>query len=215
MSRIIKMVDEIKEYYNLNDTLLASDLGIMQQTIRGWRDGRQPSLLNYNKVKKMYEEMKQEALDNSIVQRFEALEEKVKKKPYEVEVSEDIIDYYYLDEFGNVKRMYWLSETGVKKVHQRGLTFKTEEEAEKYDKERILLFKLHKWAEEHNGGWIPDWNDYKEEKWTVMYHNECEEFEIYENYRYREFLKLPYFESEEIAELFIKEFGDEIKEVLC
>ena len=215
MSRIIKMVDEIKEYYNLNDTLLASDLGIMQQTIRGWRDGRQPTTPNYNKVKAMYEEMKQEALDNSIVQRFEALEEKVKKKPYEVEVSEDIIDYYYLDEFGNVKRMYWLSETGVKKVHQRGLTFKTEEEAEKYDKERILLFKLHKWAEEHNGGWIPDWNDYKEEKWTVMYHNECEEFEIYENYRYREFLKLPYFESEEIAELFIKEFGDEIKEVLC
>ena len=52
MSRIIKMVDEIKEYYNLNDTLLASDLGIMQQTIKGWREGRKPSLLNYNKVKK-------------------------------------------------------------------------------------------------------------------------------------------------------------------
>ena len=215
MSRIIKMVDEIKEYYNLNDTLLASDLGIMQQTIRGWRDGRQPNLLNYNKVKKMYEEMKQEAVDESIVQRFEALEEKVEKKPYEVELPEDIIDYYYLDEFGNVKRMYWLSETGVKKVHQRGLAFKTREEAERYDKERILLFKFHKWAEEHNGGWTPNWNDYKEEKWTVMYHNECEEFEIYENYRYREFLKLPYFESEEIAELFIKEFGDEIKEVRC
>ena len=78
-----------------------------------------------------------------------------------------------------------------------------------------MLFKLHKWAEEYNGGWTPNWNDYNEEKWTVMYHNECEEFEIYENYRYREFLKLPYFESEEIAELFIKEFGDEIKEVLC
>ena len=81
MSRIIKMVDEIKEYYNLNDTLLASDLGIMQQTIRGWRDGRQPTTPNYNKVKKMYEEMKQEAVDNSIVQRFEALEEKVENKP--------------------------------------------------------------------------------------------------------------------------------------
>ena len=48
-----------------------------------------------------------------------------------------------------------------------------------------------------------------------MYHNECEEFEIYENYSYREFLKLPYFKSEEIAKQFIEEFGDEIKEVLC
>lgn len=215
MSRIIKMVDEIKEYYNLNDTLLASDLGIMQQTIRGWRDGRQPTSPNYNKVKAMYEEMKQEALDNSIVQRFEALEEKVEKKPYEVEYPKDLEDLLYADVDGVIELVGIHYEHEQKKVYNRGLAFKTEEEVEQYDKERILLFKLHKWAEEHNGGWTPDWNDYKEEKWTVMYHNECEEFEIYENYRYREFLKLPYFESEEIAELFIKEFGDEIKEVLC
>lgn len=215
MSRIIKMVDEIKEYYNLNDTLLASDLGIMQQTIRGWRDGRQPTKSNYNKVKKMYEEMKQEAVDNSIVQRFEALEEKVEKKPYRVEMPGDIGDYYNPDEYGTVEHLEGYSTSFVENCYIRGLTFKTVEEAEQYDKERILLFKLHKWAEEHNGGWTPNWNDYKEEKWTVMYHNECEEFEIYENYRYREFLKLPYFKLEEIAELFIKEFGDEIKEVLC
>lgn len=105
MSRIIKMVDEIKEYYNLNDTLLASDLGIMQQTIRGWRDGRQPTTPNYNKVKKMYEEMKQEAVDESIVQRFEALEEKVENKPYEVEMPEDIENYYYVDEIGEIYKV--------------------------------------------------------------------------------------------------------------
>ena len=215
MSRIIKMVDEIKEYYNLNDTLLASDLGIMQQTIRGWRDGRQPTKSNYNKVKKMYEEMKQEAVDESIVQRFEALEEKVEKKPYGVDYPRNLEDLYYTDVDGGIDLVGIHYEETRKEIYKRGLTFKTVEEAEQYDKERILLFKLHKWAEEHNGGWTPNWNDYKEEKWTVMYHNECEEFEIYENYRYREFLKLPYFESEEIAELFIKEFGEEIKEVLC
>lgn len=215
MSRIIKMVDEIKEYYNLNDTLLASDLGIMQQTIRGWRDGRKPSLPNYNKVKAMYDKMQQEAVDNSIVQRFEALEEKIEKKPYEVEVPEDINHLAYLDEEGYCIPLEDYDYINKKNIFIRGLVFETREEAEQYDRERILLFKLHKWAEEHNGGWTPNWNDYKEEKWTVMYHSECEEFEIYENYRYREFLKLPYFESEEIAELFIKEFGEEIKEVLC
>lgn len=215
MSRIIKMVDEIKEYYNLNDTLLASDLGIMQQTIKGWREGRKPNLDNYNKVKKMYEEMKQEAVDESIVQRFEALEEKVEKKPYEVEVPEDLEYYLTNTPLGReVLLMNYLQENRGD-IYIRGLAFKNRKELEQYDKERILLFKLHKWAEEHNGDWTPNWNDYKEEKWTVMYHNECEEFEVYENYRYREFLKLPYFESEEIAELFIKEFGDEIKEVLC
>lgn len=137
------------------------------------------------------------------------------KTPYEVKVPEDINDYVYINNVGNIYDLNTFTIVEYEKIYKRGLAFKTKKEAEQYDKERILLFKLHKWAEEHNGDWTPNWNDYKEEKWTVMYHNECEEFEVYENYRYREFLKLPYFESEEIAELFIKEFGDEIKEVLC
>ena len=164
------------------------------------------------------EELEQEVkrLEEQITNlRIKILESKAKKKPYEVEVPEDINHSAYLDEDGYCIPLEDYDYINKKNIFIRGLAFKTTEEAEQHDKERILLFKLHKWAEEHNGDWTPNWNDYNEEKWTVMYHNECEEFEIYENYRYREFLKLPYFESEEIAELFIKEFGDEIKEVLC
>ena len=164
------------------------------------------------------EELEQEVkrLEEQITNlRIKLLESKAVKKSYEVEVPEDIDDYVYINNAGNTFDLNTLTIVGFEEIFKRGLAFKTREEAEQYDKERILLFKLHKWAEEHNGGWTPNWNDYKEEKWTVMYHNECEEFEIYENYRYREFLKLPYFESEEIAELFIKEFGEEIIEVLC
>ena len=167
------------------------------------------------------EELEQEVkrLEEQLIElRIKILDRKgvlIPYKPYEVEVPEDLENYYFLDETGNVVYKALYSSNYQKRTFIRGLAFKTKEEAEQYDRERILLFKLHKWAEEHNGGWTPNWNDYNEEKWTVMYHNECEEFEIYENYRYREFLKLPYFESEEIAELFIKEFGDEIKEVLC
>ena len=215
MSRIIKMVDEIKEYYNLNDTLLASDLGIMQQTIRGWRDGRQPTTPNYNKVKAMYEEMKQEAVDNSIVQRFEALEEKVEKKPYRVEAPEDI-DYYYIsDNYGEIYTLDGFSREFVRSQYQRGLAFKTREEAEQFDKERILLFKLHKWAEEHNGGWTPNWSDFDEEKYTVRYDYSDNQLETFYSYSYKEFSKLPYFISDDTAKRFIEEFGDEIKEVLC
>lgn len=215
MSRIIKLVDEINEYYNLNDTLLASDLGITQQTIRGWREGRQPTTPNYNKVKAMYDEMKQEAIDESIVQRFEALEEKAEKKPYEVEVPEDVDDYVYINNVGNIYNLNTFTIVEYKKIYKRGLTFKSEEEAEEFDKERILLFKMHKWAEEHNGGWRPNWKDLEEEKWAAMYDNKYKIFEIYENRRYLELLKLPYFKSEAIAEQFIEEFGDEIIEVLC
>ena len=214
MSRIIKMVDEIKEYYNLNDTLLASDLGIMQQTIRGWRDGRKPSLPNYNKVKAMYDKMQQEAVDNSIVQRFEALEEKIEKKPYEVEVPEDINHLAYLDEDGYCIPLEDYDYINKKNIFIRGLVFETREEAEQYDRERILLFKLHKWAEEHNGGWTPNWKDYDEYKYSVAC--DCDEYKLFikETWYENAFSKLPYFISEGTAEQFIKEFEDEIKEVL-
>lgn len=214
MSRIIKMVDEINEYYNLNDTLLASDLGITQQTIRGWREGRQPTTPNYNKVKAMYDEMKQEAIDESIVQRFEALEEKADKKPYEVEVPEDIEDYYFLDGYGKVYSLEGFSMNYIRCQYERGLAFKTREEAEQYLKKSMLLFKMHKWTEEHNGGWRPNWKDLNGEKMSVIYDNEYERFKSVKNYRYQEIIKLPYFKTKELAEQFIDEFGEEIKEVL-
>lgn len=213
MIRIINMVDEIKEYYNINDTLLASVLDIRQQTIRGWREGRRPTLPNYNKVKKMYEEMKQEAADNSIVQRFEALEEKVeKKKSYEVEVPEDINHLAYLDKDGDCILLENYYNNRKKNIYIRGLAFKTREEAEQYDRERILLFKMHKWAEEHNEGWTPNWRDLDEGKRYISYDWKREELKIFKKYNYPEISKLPYFKSQEIAEQFIEEFGDEIKE---
>ena len=164
-------------------------------------------------------EQKLKRLEEQLTEvRIELLERKAEPipyKPYEVEVPEDIEDYYVLDGYGKVYSLKGFSTNYIRCQYKRGLAFKTREQAEQFKKEQILLFKLHKWAEEHNGGWTPNWNDYNEEKWTVMYHNECEEFEIYENYRYREFLKLPYFKTEAIAEQFIEEFGDEIKKVLC
>lgn len=157
----------------------------------------------------------EEQITNLRIKILESKGELIPYKPYEVEVPEDIGDYYTVNRVGCTQKLNNESKFILENMYRRGLAFKTREEAEKFDKERILINRAKDWAKKYNGGWTPNWEDYKEEKWTVMYHNECEEFEIYENYRYREFLKLPYFESEEIAELFIKEFGDEIKEVLC
>jgi hypothetical protein len=166
------------------------------------------------------EELRQEIekLKQEIIKlRFNQLESKCEPIPtsYQIKIPADLENYYTIDIDGSIDGLYRYTNEIRVLFYLRGLAFKTKTEAEQHFKKSMLLFKMHKWAEEYNGGWTPNWNDYKEEKWTVMYHNECEEFEIYENYRYREFLKLPYFESEEIAELFIKEFGDEIKEVLC
>lgn len=162
-------------------------------------------------IKRLEEQMKDQI--NNL--RIKWLESKAEKKPYEVEVPDDIDDYYYTDEYGKVDYLEGYNSSYEKNKYIRGLAFKTEEEAEKYDKERILLFKLHKWAEEHNGGWKPNLHDEYEKKYFIIYHVQDKIFEIFHTWYYNYFIKLPYFKSVEIAEQFIEEFGDEIKEVLC
>jgi len=159
------------------------------------------------KVKRLEEELTEV--------RIALLESKADKKPYEVEVPEDIDDYYITDKYGEIYTLDGFSREFVHSHYLRGLAFKTKEQAERYDKERILLFKLHKWAEEQNGGWIPNWNDLEEEKYTIRYDYEYNQLETFYSYSYKEFSKLPFFISDDTAQRFIEEFGEEIKEVLC
>lgn len=168
------------------------------------------------------EELQQqiERLEQQITElRFKILESKAKKKsipyrPYEVIVPEDIGDYYVLDGYGKLHSLEGFSMNYTRCQYERGLAFKTREEAEQFKKEQILLFKLHKWAEEHNEGWTPKWEG-NGVKWYVMYETDRNILKINWCVCCRQFTKLPYFKSEEIAKQFIEEFGEEIKEVLC
>lgn len=137
------------------------------------------------------------------------------KTPYEVEVPEDVDDYYISDKYGEIYTLDGFSREFVCSHYQRGLAFKTREEAEQYDKERILINKFKDWAKKYNGGWTPNWKDFEEKQYYVVYDFEDKKFYVrYEHYS-ETFTKLPYFKSEEIAQQFIEEFGEEIKEVLC
>lgn len=161
-------------------------------------------------LQQQIEQLEQQIKDLKV--KLESKAEPIPYKPYEVEVPEDIENYYFLDETGNVVYKALYSSNYQKKTFIHGLAFKTKEEAEQFDKERILLFKLHKWAEEHNGCWMLNWKA-NEPKYYVTY--DYYGFSIKWSYLCNSFIKLPYFKSEEIAEQFIKEFGEEIKEVLC
>ena len=121
-----------------------------------------------------YKELEQEVkrLEEQIKDLKVKLEGKVEKKAYEVEVPEDIDDYYVLDGYGKVYSLKGFSMNYKRCQYERGLAFKTREEAEQFKKEQILLFKLHKWAEEHNEGWIPDWNEVNEKKHYITLEKE-------------------------------------------
>lgn len=168
------------------------------------------------KVKRLEEQIEDQI--NSL--RIKFLESEANKKPYEVEVPRDI-DYYYVDELGRIHSVGDLSNyCDFEKIYQRGLAFKTREEAEQFKKEQILLFKLHKWAEEHNGGWTPNWNNDDE----TIHEIQIDRFPMYmcdsplvinEVEEVRSVSIFPYFYSYETARKFIEEFRGEIEEVFC
>lgn len=163
------------------------------------------------------EELEQEVkrLEEQITNlRIKILESKAEKKPYEVKVPEDIEDYYTVNRVGCIQKLNNESKFILENMYRRGLIFKTREEAEQFDKERILINKLKDWAKKYNEGWKPDWGDFSKYNHAVTY-DYHEKFYV-KSYSCVNFLsKLPYFKSEEIAEQFIEEFGEEIKEVLC
>ncbi len=134
--------------------------------------------------------------------------------PYEVEVPEDIDDYVYINNIGNIYDLNTFTIVEFEKIYKRGLAFKTKEEAEQFDKKRILINKFKDWAKKYNEGWTPNWKE-SEDKFYIDYHHGSRCFQVKNAWHVNAFHKLPYFKTEEIAELFIKEFGDEIKEVLC
>ena len=165
------------------------------------------------------EELEQEVkrLEEQITNlRIKILESKAEKKPYEVEVPEDIENYYYVDEIGSVNLLSdSFVESDYDELYKRGLAFKTKEEAEQFDKERILINRAKDWAKKYNEDWTPNWRDFDEYKYSVSC--DCDEYKLFVKSCWYEnaFSKLPYFKSEEIAEQFIEEFEKEIKEVLC
>ena len=162
------------------------------------------------------EELQQkiEQLEEQIKDLKVKLESKAEKTPYEVEVPKDIKDYYYVDEIGGINLVEdTFHETDYEGVYQRGLTFKTKEEAEQFDKERILIKKLKDRAKKYNEGWEPNWNDLDENKHSVTY--DYKTLDVNWCSGIRNFSKLPYCKSKRLAQQFIEEFGDEIKEVLC
>ena len=161
------------------------------------------------KVKRLEEELTEV--------RIELLERKAEPIPtsYQVKIPADLENYYTIDIDGSIEGLYSYTNEIRVVFYLRGLAFKTKTEAEQHLKKSMLLLKMRKWAEEHNEGWTPDWSNFNEIKCYITCKKEQGEFDVNFCRTFQRFIKLPYFKSEEIAEQFVDEFGDEIKEVLC
>ena len=214
MNKIIplqEMIEEIKKHYNLNDTLLALNLKVTPQTVKGWKDGNIPREKTYNKILEIY---------NSIINSEEQTKETTEvteKKPYEISYPKDGTEIYYIDDYiGEVKeRVFYKNGIYDKRSYKIGLYFDTKEEAEQFIKEQTLIKKIKCYVEEQQGDWEPNWEDTNQKKYYIAYDFELETVHVIHNKYYTVFSKFPYFKSKEIAQACIDEFGDEILEVFC
>ena len=221
MNKIIplqEMIEEIKKHYNLNDTLLALNLKVTPQTVKGWKDGNIPREKTYNKILEIYNN-----IINSKEQTEEATEvteeviEVTEKKPYEISYPNNGEQIYYISyHSGQVKEWdFDISYEADKYLYDIGLYFDTKEEAEQFIKEQTLIKKIKCWVKEQQGDWKPDWEDTNQKKYYIAYDFELETVHVIHNKYYTVFSKLPYFKSKEIAKACIDEFRDEIVEVFC
>lgn len=167
--------------------------------------------MNKEELIKQYDE-KAKTLRDEFISKLED-----DKKEFKLTYPEDKEAVYFInmDVTGISETYFWRGASSDRLRFETGSYFKTYEEAEQHLKERKLLFKLHQWAKIKNDGWEPDLNDRGENKYYIYYLQTEELLKISNVYSVRDFLKLPYFKSTEIARECINLFGEEIKEVLC
>ena len=212
METVAEMIRVVKEHYNLNDTLLAVELGVKSTgNITQWRKGEtKPSKDRYIKLKALYEKVMKLKEDQT-----EETQVNVKER-YELKYPDNGTLLFYNDiTTGAIREiLYDADKMDIVNAYSFGMLYKTRDEAVQKRLEFLLLKRINSWVEEHQGDWKPDWKDDCKCKYFITYNTVSEEIEISLCFCLPTFSKLPYFESEGIAEEFIEEFGEQIKEVL-
>lgn len=158
---------------------------------------------------------KVEDLRQELLEKLKSIDEKNDR--FQVVLPKEYDRFYYIDDLDNEINLLYFdpSDENDRKRFGAGRLFKTEEEAEQHLKESELLFRIKKWAEIHNEGWKPDWPDMRQSKYFVVCDMYANDFLIHNAGVFKYMTNdLPYFKTSEIAHRFIKEFGEEIKEIL-
>lgn len=168
--------------------------------------------MNKEELIKQFDEKLQQLRDEFIAK----LEDD--KKEFELTYPDDGETVYYIGcADGSIyDRDYCVDNWDDKFMFEHGLYFKTYEEAERFLKERKLIFKLHQLAKMKNGDWEANWGTHDNGKYYITYCKfEKPDLSLEKTWSINRFSKLPYFKTSKIAKECIELFGDEIKEVLC
>lgn len=216
MKTVAEMLEEVKNYYNLNDTLLAVELGIKSTgNITQWRKGEtKPSKNNYIKLKTMYDKvmsLKDETKEEAQEELFYGC-----RKPYEVGIPKVGTAFYFMHYNGRIEKIVFEKNIDYElfmNAYLSGNLHNTEEEAKQKLREDKLMFKIKKWVEENQGDWKPNWRDTYQVKRSLYYSYIDDILTEKSSFNCNYISKLPIFKTDEIAQKFIEVFEREIREV--
>lgn len=156
-----------------------------------------------------------ENLSREFLNELKMVEEKEKNR-FKVELPENDTEVYFINDYDNTINFDDFQESSEddETRFRNGMLFESAEEAEKFLKERRLLFTIQEWAKIRNEGWAPDWKSDMQNKYYIEACVEEKSLAVRRSVWHTEFSRLPYFKTADIARECIEEFGDEIKEIL-
>lgn len=133
-------------------------------------------------------------------------------KEKRIELPDEIFKKAYaLKSDGSIWLTSTLDEIAVRNHLKRGLLFKTDDSARKYDRDRQFLVEMQNWAAEYNEGWRPNWHDINEDKYCVELATSTGHFYIARRNAINHIGLLPCFKTHQIAAEFIAKFGMSIQ----
>lgn len=210
-----EMIEVIKEHYNLNDTLLAINLNVSNQTVKAWKEGKKPRKDSYLELTELYEGICGEIHNERIEETTEEVVEE--KKPYKISYPKEEAKVWSFDCYlGTLSNGFFnIEDRADRHSYKTGLLFDSYKEINQFLKEQTLIKKIKCWAKEQQGDWKPDWSDLTQRKYYVNVDRFNKEIFWDWYWEHDKLSKLPFFKSKEISLACIDEFGDEILEVFC
>ena len=119
--------------------------------------------------------------------------------------------YFVIFENGHIVNTHWNDDDMDVARYEQGNIFKTEKEAEKERKKRILLTRFRQFRDKCNGDWKPDWNNIKEGRYHIHLYPTNGECSIGQDAFQDSMPQFGRFKNVDDCLRAIELFGDEIK----
>jgi len=123
---------------------------------------------------------------------------------------EERTKYWFIDEVNKKQLSLWENDNIDNKRLKNHNVYLTEAECDKQIAKNEALNKIKTYIKDNFEEFLPDWEDEDENKYSIYYDYEDEEWDYYSNGNFRELTLLPFLKSEKQAEQIIKDCKKEL-----